>query len=99
MLVRAVGWLFMLVGIGVSIVGFVLLAAPDATITLNGVPTKDTGPKLAFALFPLIHVGIGTGLAFAPSRYLDRVYLWQQANTQRFWERLAWLTDLVRGRK
>ena len=90
-IVRGFGWFFFLFGLGCSVFLFITFANPDSSITVNGVPTNDPKEKLGVALFPLMHALIGALLVFAPARYIDASYFWQEDLKRR-------LLRLLRGR-
>ena len=90
-IVRGFGWFFFLLGLGCSVFLFITFATPDSNVILNGVPTNDPKEKLIVALFPLMHAFIGALLVFAPVRYIDASYFWQEELKRR-------LLRLFRGR-
>lgn len=45
---RAIGWLFVTVGLPGTVGGLAMLFDPDATIEFNGVPTRAIPLKLVF---------------------------------------------------
>ncbi len=72
------------------LVAFVPLALdPNATIRYNGVTTAAAGPKVSAVLFCSCFVVAGVGFLFAPSRYLDRLFIWRQSlwDAIAFWRR------------
>ena len=77
--VRFIGFCWVLVG-AMLLVGFVpLVLDPVGSITGNGVPTTAFGPKLSATLFIGMFVLVGACALFAPTRFLNHLYVWQQS--------------------
>ena len=83
------GFMWALVG-GMLLVGFVsLILNPSGTITYNGVPTTEIGPKISAAVFAFTFFAAGLGFLFVPARFLDRLFIWRQSlwSSIAFWRR------------
>ena len=63
---KLVGWWFLLIGSIVCIQPVYVVFRPDATISVNGVPTHSLPTKLGVALFAIMFPLIGNVLALTP---------------------------------
>jgi hypothetical protein len=76
---RFMGAIFSFVG-GFLFISFVsLLFDPTATITWNGVPTNEFGPKLQGAIFASEFLVAGLLCLLVPTKISDRLFIWRQS--------------------
>jgi hypothetical protein len=68
---RFVGWWFLVPGSILSIYQIAILFDPQASIPVNGVPTKDFVTKLTVAAFTLIIPVLGTFFAFTSKKKMQ----------------------------
>jgi hypothetical protein len=68
---RFTGWWFLLLGTPMCIYQIAILFNPEATIPVNGVPTKDFVTKLSVAAFVSIFPVIGAILAITPKKLMQ----------------------------
>lgn len=83
---RLVGAFFSL-GAGTALINLVpLVLNPNSTIKYNGQLTTDIGVKISAMLFVFTFFAVGLGLLFAPSRFLGRLFVWQQRQRFQRWQ-------------
>jgi hypothetical protein len=82
--VRLFGWTFAAFASFFILFGILMLFDPQAVVTVNGVPRTDMTAKLSFALFPLLHLGVGLFCALAPKSWLMKVMIYHEDKRRRF---------------
>ena len=88
-LLRFLGCSWSLIG-GILLYIFIPVALdPNATIVYNEVPTTTIGVKISSVLFVGAFFVAGIGFFLAPSRFLDRWFIWNQSlwRAIAFWRR------------
>jgi hypothetical protein len=86
---RFIGFAWTLVG-GMLLLSFLpLVLDPNASIMYNGARTTAFGAKLSAVLFVGAFLIAGLCFLFAPSRWLDRLFIWRQSalSSLFFWRR------------